>query len=656
MRVLVLSTDWNVFNEESAVARRFRLQASTIDRLDVFVPHGPSQTVQLAGNATMRGFGPGRIRGAVRMFFSARSIPRPDVVSVQDPFLLGFLGWIIARARGSQLHVQVHTDLFHQNFAARSLGNRLKVRLAKFMLRRADGVRVVSERIKQSMEHLHLRAPISVLPVFIDTKVIKEAQPIDRRVRYPVFQKIILVVSRLEPEKNVSLALKTFAEVHAKEQHAGLVILGAGSLRGELEQEVRSLGLEKWVVFEGAQNPFPFYKAADALLLTSHFEGYGMVVVEALTAGCPVVSLDVGIAGEAGAVVVEKNKLAEALLLVVRKGARAQLAFSLPSESEYRDLWRTQIVLGGASSTSFYTKRDAATDVLVGFIGQGFIGKNYADDFERRGFKTVRYALEEPYRANKDKIKDCDIVFIAVPTPTTPEGFDDSIVRSAVSLVGKGKTAVIKSTVLPGTTASIQAEYKDVTVLHSPEFLAEVTAAYDAAHPTRNIVGMPTPSEEARTKAEQVLRVLPQAPYEIVCSSKESELIKYINNTMLTQKVVYVNLMYDLAKKLGTDYETIRDAVGADPRIGRSHLDPVHKSGHPGAPLGRGAGGHCFIKDFEALRRLYKQEVGDQYGSRLMDAIAEENLYLLLSSQKDRDLVEGVYGKDIEKDILGKLS
>ncbi len=57
----------------------------------------------------------------------------------------------------------------------------------------------------------------------------------------------------------------------------------------------------------------------------------------------------------------------------------------------------------------------------IGFIGQGWIGKNYADDFEKRGFEVVRYAQEEPYIKNKEAIADCDIVFIAVPTPSTPE-------------------------------------------------------------------------------------------------------------------------------------------------------------------------------------------------------------------------------------------
>jgi len=58
----------------------------------------------------------------------------------------------------------------------------------------------------------------------------------------------------------------------------------------------------------------------------------------------------------------------------------------------------------------------------IGFIGQGWIGKNYADDFEKRGYEIVRYALESPYIDNKEKIKECDIVFIAVPTPQHSQG------------------------------------------------------------------------------------------------------------------------------------------------------------------------------------------------------------------------------------------
>ncbi len=284
-------------------------------------------------------------------------------------------------------------------------------------------------------------------------------------------------------------------------------------------------------------------------------------------------------------------------------------------------------------------------DKKIGFIGQGWIGKNYADDFEKRGYDIVRYALEESYSENKDKIRDCDVVFIAVPTPTTPSGFDDGILRSVIGLVGDGNVAVIKSTLLPGTTESIQEENPNILVMHSPEFLREANAADDAAHPDRNIIGF---TDKSREKAEEVLAVLPEAPYNTAIPAKEAELIKYAGNVFLYLKVIYANVLYDLAKGLGADYDLIKDAIAVDPRIGASHLDPVHSSGHAEeneARQTRGAGGHCFIKDFAAFSELYKEAVGDELGMRVLDALRDKNIDLLAKSGKDLDLLEGVYGK-----------
>lgn len=278
-------------------------------------------------------------------------------------------------------------------------------------------------------------------------------------------------------------------------------------------------------------------------------------------------------------------------------------------------------------------------DTKIGFIGQGWIGKHYADNFEQRGFGVVRYAKEWPHIQNGEQIKDCDIVFIAVPTPTTPQGFDDSILREAVKLVGYKKTAVIKSTVLPGTTESIQRENPNIFVLHSPEFLREANVVYDAANPQRNIIGLPSDNEEYRQKAREVLAVLPSAPYELICSAREAELIKYGGNGFLASKIIFINILYDLVKKLGCRWEIVREAMAADPRIGGSHLNPVFEGG-------RGAGKHCFIKDFEAFARMYENLVGDKSGVETLRAIINKNADLLISTNKDVDILAGVYGEE----------
>lgn len=288
---------------------------------------------------------------------------------------------------------------------------------------------------------------------------------------------------------------------------------------------------------------------------------------------------------------------------------------------------------------------------LIGFIGQGWIGKNYSDDFENRGYTLVRYSLEEPYLNNREKIKDCKIVFIAVPTPTKPEtGFDDTMLKEALGNVKQGATVVIKSTILPGTTERLQAEFKDIYLMHSPEFLREKTATHDAANPERNIVGIPFDNEEYRKRAEEVLNVLPKAPYQKICSVKDAEIIKYAGNVYLYIKVVYANILHDLVEKQGGDWETVREALVADPRIGDSHLYPIHASS-VGTSSGRGAGGNCFIKDFAAFSEEYKKLIGDKYGVEMLDAIKNKNLDLLIGSGKDMELLKGVYGENIEEDF-----
>ncbi len=282
-------------------------------------------------------------------------------------------------------------------------------------------------------------------------------------------------------------------------------------------------------------------------------------------------------------------------------------------------------------------------DMSIGWIGQGFIGKNYADHLEEMGQSVVRYSLDPQYLGNKDAIGTCDVVFIAVPTPTRPEGFDDSLLRSVIPLTKDGATVVVKSTILPGTTEKLQELFPSRYLMHAPEFLRESSAAADVRHPMRNIVGIPKDTPEYQTRAEQVLTLFAPSPYDRVTTAREAELIKYAANSILYTKTVFVNLLYDIAVSERADWNEIRDALKADPRIGPSHLDPVHKSGPTATTVGRGAGGHCFIKDFEALRRLYAT-LGDDRGLAVFNALVEKNNALLRSTGKDLDLLDGVYG------------
>src|SRR3989338_1337444 len=277
----------------------------------------------------------------------------------------------------------------------------------------------------------------------------------------------------------------------------------------------------------------------------------------------------------------------------------------------------------------------------IGFIGQGYIGKNYALDFEKRKYKVVRYALEPQYLSNKKYISGCDIVFIAVPTPTRPKGFDGSIVESVIPLVGQGKIAVIKSTLPPGTTRLLQKKYPKVIILHSPEFLSEATAKYEASHPFSNIIGIPVNNKRWRVAAMEVHKILPKASFSLTCKSDESEIIKYTHNISGFVQIIFFNLIYDLCQKLGLDWSVVGKAIKADPLISNRYANPVHKSG-------RGAGGHCFIKDFASFVYIYKKNIPkDTKSLAFLNAVEKKNIDLLISSQKDLNLLSGVYGNDI---------
>jgi UDPglucose 6-dehydrogenase len=184
-------------------------------------------------------------------------------------------------------------------------------------------------------------------------------------------------------------------------------------------------------------------------------------------------------------------------------------------------------------------------------------------------------------------------------------------------------------------------QYPDRIVLYSPEFLSETTAAYDVEHPFSNILGLVENTPESKIAADTVMKVLPLAPHAIVCSSLEAELIKYSHNGSGYIQVVFFNLMYDLAQKMGADWKAIEDALDADPMISNRYAHPIHKTG-------RGAGGHCFIKDFKALAEVYAQKLPeDAAAAQVFQAVSNKNVDLLVKSKKDLDLVRGVYGEEI---------
>ena len=381
MRLLVIGTDTAIFEAGSGTERRIDAYGRLFNELYVIVytPPGFSSRVLSSGVRVyptnsrwffLRPFDAATIARRIvreRAASIGRASPHAgrgiDVVSVQDPAESGFAGWLLKRATGLPLHIQLHTDVLSPYFRRNSWKERLRYWLARFVIPRGDAFRVVSERIRISLiSHFKLliSKPIIILPIFVDRAAIANAAPrFDLRKRYPEFDFIILMVSRLNRDKRIDVALDAFQELLREFPKTGLLIVGDGPERRNLEFRIQNLELSHRVRLEGWQdNLVPYYKGADVYLLTSAFEGYGRTVIEAAAAGTPIVMTDVGVAGEiirdgeTGRVVAVADRVALARALInarrdysatraMAERARAEvLGLPLRTEEEYLNRYR----------------------------------------------------------------------------------------------------------------------------------------------------------------------------------------------------------------------------------------------------------------------------------------------------------------------------
>ena len=181
-------------------------------------------------------------------------------------------------------------------------------------------------------------APICVLPIYVDVQKFRAVTPV------PHVQKTILWIGRFEEEKDPEAALPLLQSVRDAGIDAGLVLLGAGSLGVRLKSAYSLSNAEIPVEFPGWVDPLYYIARADVVINTSKHESFGASMLEALAAGVPVVAPDVGIAKEAGAIIVAREKLAEAVVEVLRSGRRGELKLNLLNKEEWARKWKESLL------------------------------------------------------------------------------------------------------------------------------------------------------------------------------------------------------------------------------------------------------------------------------------------------------------------------
>src|SRR5580692_3690662 len=216
-------------------------------------------------------------------------------------------------------------------------------------------------------------------------------------------------------------------------------------------------------------------------------------------------------------------------------------------------------------------------------------------------------------------VESCDVVFITVGTPPSPNGeadlsYVEGVARELAHSLNGRKVVVEKSTVPVRTCEALQrsmvlngANRNLFTIASNPEFLREGTAVSDFLYPDRIVIGVDC-NYSAEVLKEIYLPLIDGSYYKredaipgpwdrtaklIVTSVKSAELIKHASNAFLALKISFINSVAIVCEKVGADVREVAMGMGTDSRIGPKFLNPSI-----------GYGGSCFPKDVLAFRSV----------------------------------------------------
>ena len=264
----------------------------------------------------------------------------------------------------------------------------------------------------------------------------------------------------------------------------------------------------------------------------------------------------------------------------------------------------------------------------IGFIGLGKLGMPCAEAIRKKGFHVAGYDvvekrsdLVEMRESIEDLCRDRDIVFVATPTPHE-EGYDgreptshkevkdfnyDSVkkvLEKCNKHMGVTQSLVLISTVLPGTIRRELAPLvTNVKLLYNPYLIAMGTVADDMINPEMIMIGTKKGVYETAHKAQQL-----EAFYNAVCDNypriefgtwEEIESMKIFYNTFISNKIALVNMIQDVAHKLGhMNVDKVTESLA---KCTKRIVSPAYMK------AGMGDGGACHPRDNIALRWLAKE-------------------------------------------------
>ncbi|MBK1873637.1 MULTISPECIES: glycosyltransferase [Marinobacter] len=238
----------------------------------------------------------GRIRKRVRAF-------HPDIIHLHHPFWLGSLGLFMARRLKVPAIYTYHTRLEHYAHFVPLPGlifrNLISHALIKRFANKCDGVIVPTYSTEEYLRMIGVKTPTFVQPTGIEyTRFQAVADEEITELRQALNLKsetVFISVSRLSNEKNIDFMIEAIGRLHQESTKPfHFLMIGEGHQKERLQNKIQELGLEDQITLVGAVPPekmATWYRLGDAFLFASKSETQGMVILEAMAAGLPVVAV-----------------------------------------------------------------------------------------------------------------------------------------------------------------------------------------------------------------------------------------------------------------------------------------------------------------------------------------------------------------------------